>query len=227
MLQALQYLASNPGKDVYQALFFDQGVKFQYPLTSLLFVEWLRAVAAPAVPVLNLINKLLFGATVGGMVFLSLGLADRTELAAQIAERSNRVLIAAVAAAATLCFYPLLIAVSLVQVQILLAALFVFGCYFHVRGQSAASRLMIGSVFDDQAADGSVPGLGPSARRSPFHRRMGRAGCARAHRLGPAVRSGLAGRIPESPFVHRGPWGKLLRKPVRKWVRSPNAHERP
>lgn len=52
MLQARQYLAANPGKDVYQAMFFDHGVKFQYPLTSLLFIEWLRAVTVPALPLL-------------------------------------------------------------------------------------------------------------------------------------------------------------------------------
>ena len=43
MLTARQFLAVNPGQDVYQAVFFGQGVKFQYPVTSLLFIEWLDA----------------------------------------------------------------------------------------------------------------------------------------------------------------------------------------
>ena len=45
MSQALDYLKENPYGMVYQELFFNKGVKFQYPTTSLLLLDFIRAQA--------------------------------------------------------------------------------------------------------------------------------------------------------------------------------------
>ena len=37
---AADWLALHPNSNVYQEIFFTRQIKFQYPLTSLLFVDW-------------------------------------------------------------------------------------------------------------------------------------------------------------------------------------------
>lgn len=45
MSQALDFLKANPYGMVYQELFFNKGIKFQYPTTSLLLLDFIRAQA--------------------------------------------------------------------------------------------------------------------------------------------------------------------------------------
>ena len=99
---------------------------------------------APAIRVLNLVNAVFFVATIVGMILLTLGLADQARLAALPPDRRNRTMLAAVAAVATLCFYPLLKAAALGQIQLVLDALFVFACHGYLRGKSAVSGVLIG-----------------------------------------------------------------------------------
>lgn len=141
MLTARAWLAQHPYQDVYQAVFFDQGVKFQYPVSSLLFIDWLRPDGDAAIRILNEINGVFLAATIGGMVLLTRALADRAGIRRT---GSDRIWLAAVAATGTFCFYPLLRGASIGQMQVVIDALFVFACYTYLLGGSAASGFLIG-----------------------------------------------------------------------------------
>ncbi|WP_191970863.1 glycosyltransferase family 87 protein [Methylobacterium soli] len=146
MLRAQQWLRENPGQDVYQALFFEQGIKFQYPTTSLFYTELQSIIAgSAAVQSLNITNALLFLLAVVGMVLLTLGLVEHTRPSDTKREVRERIGIGFAAAIGTLCFYPLQRAWALGQIQILLDVLFIFSCYAFLHGRSATSGFLLGA----------------------------------------------------------------------------------
>ncbi len=144
MIAARHWLATHSRQDVYQALFFGKGIKFQYPATSLLFIEWLPTDTETSIRMLNLANLLSFVGVVVGMVLVTLGLVDRLQCARLRFDRQSRLLLAAVAAMGTLCFYPLLRALELGQIQVVLDAFFVFACYSYIRGHLSVAGILIG-----------------------------------------------------------------------------------
>lgn len=120
----------NPGDEaVYQAIFFDQGIKFQYALTSLLPVEALMFVLpgddddVPFSP-FDLVSWIAMWMTAVFVVLIFL--ASIEKYAPQYAPRSTaeRVLVALTVLGMTLTFYPLAKAASLGQIQTWINAAF-------------------------------------------------------------------------------------------------------
>ncbi|GAB6968728.1 hypothetical protein JCM25156A_27660 [Komagataeibacter kakiaceti JCM 25156] len=144
MLAVRDWLWGNPDSDAYEHFFFGLGTKFQYPLTSLLAVQWLPLGGASAIRFLNILAVLAWIAIAPGMMLLDLQLARLLALPGLSGQRDGRLWLMGCAALGTLCFYPLMRAVYLGQIQIFLDALFVFACYFLARGQSKWAGILIG-----------------------------------------------------------------------------------
>ncbi|MBL7235996.1 MAG: DUF2029 domain-containing protein [Komagataeibacter hansenii] len=144
MLSVRNWLQLNPDADAYEHFFFGLRTKFQYPLTSLLTVQWLPFAGFTAIRFLNVMATLAWLFMAGGMMLLDLQLARLLGLSDQSDQRGFRLWICVTAVTATVCFYPLMRAVYLGQIQIFLDVLFVFSCYFFVRGQSGWAGALIG-----------------------------------------------------------------------------------
>lgn len=144
MLDVRDWLWLNPDSDAYEHFFFGLGTKFQYPLTSLLAVQWFPMGGQPAVHFLNILAVAAWMAMAFGMVQLDLQLVRLMGMRDLSDQREGRRWLIGCAVLGTVCFYPFMRAVYLGQIQIFLDALFVFACYFLARGQSERAGILIG-----------------------------------------------------------------------------------
>ena len=142
MMDARRWLALHPGGDVYQALFFTGRIKFQYPLSSLLFIDWIPAGSAQTIAICNIANLMLFFLLAFGTALVLAAMADSAFGAA--AAKAYRGQLACIGVLASLCFYPILRALDLGQVQILVDLLFTWACYHYLKGRSFAAGALIG-----------------------------------------------------------------------------------
>lgn len=143
MLAAREWLRAHHGGDVYQALFFNQRIKYQYPNTSLFLIQWLPADRAVATRMLNLVNFGLAAANVVGMMLLMSALVDRMTTAGWKISARKPILVA-IGGVATICYFPFVKALSIGQMQVLLDLLFTAACYFIVRAKPGWSGAMVG-----------------------------------------------------------------------------------
>jgi hypothetical protein len=132
MRQALEYLHTPhlqelfSNKPLYTVLFFDQKVKFQYPLTSLLLLEPLRELAPDGFIHDDLLNTiswigiLLMALMLWRILILSISRYSKLEITSQ----AKKIIILFLCTAFTLTFYPLLKAYVLGQVQVWIDVLF-------------------------------------------------------------------------------------------------------
>ena len=142
MMDARRWLALHPGGDVYQALFFTGRIKFQYPLSSLLFIDWIPAGSAQAITICNVTNLMLFFLLAFGTALVLAAMADNAFGAA--AAKAYRGQLACIGVLASLCFYPILRALDLGQVQILVDVLFTWACYHYLKDKNFAAGTLIG-----------------------------------------------------------------------------------
>ncbi|MBK1840898.1 DUF2029 domain-containing protein [Azospirillum sp. YIM B02556] len=145
MMTAFTWLHDHGQGDVYDAIFFTKHVKFQYPLTSLLVMEALSAVGLLHLRIYALINLLMVVATAGGMALLMRDLAERTGFDQAVRNGGSRWMLAALGAVATLCFFPIVKAFAVGQMQVWLNAAFVFATLFYLRDQRALAGAMLGA----------------------------------------------------------------------------------
>jgi alpha-1,2-mannosyltransferase len=142
MLTAVRWLAAHPGQDLYQQIFFVSHIKFHYPLTSLVFIEWTSQMTfEEAMRLLNLMNLVFAMLCSGGAALLTVTLADQAGVPL---DRRLRLHLAAAAAVATACFLPLVRGLELGQVQVVIDALFILACCAHARGLSALAGALVG-----------------------------------------------------------------------------------
>jgi alpha-1,2-mannosyltransferase len=142
MLTAARWLAAHPGQDIYQQIFFLDRIKFHYPLTSLVFIEWTREMTVEqAMRLLNLMNLGFAMLCSGGAALLTVTLADQAGVPP---DRRLRLHLAAVAVVATACFLPLVRGLELGQVQVVIDALFIFACCAYARGLSVLAGALVG-----------------------------------------------------------------------------------
>ena len=120
MLEALLWFNAHPGGDIYQAVFFQDHTKFQYPLTSLLFLSWMSPASPGALWWLNAINFIFFFSSAFAMGLLTRTLLRGSGIAAVAASRDTGQLVLILVAVATLCFDPVLRALALGQIQVVL-----------------------------------------------------------------------------------------------------------
>lgn len=145
MMTAFTWLHEHGKGNVYNAIFFTQHVKFQYPLTSLLVLEAMSAVGLLHLRIYALINLLMVVATAGGMALLMRELAERMGFDRAVRNGVSRLTLAALGAVAALCFFPVVKAFAVGQMQVWLNAAFVFATLFYVRDQRALAGALLGA----------------------------------------------------------------------------------
>jgi len=124
------------GQPIYDTLFFEQNVKFQYPLTSLLPLIALQKMGLSEDRFLGLVGAfswLAVLAAVGIGVAIFFKLRGRTGLVAGLS-----IFIAGVS------FYPHVKGYALGQIQTFLTMFFVIACYCWLRGKEAAAGVLLG-----------------------------------------------------------------------------------
>lgn len=144
MLRALEWHAQH-SSGMYEEIFFKEGVKFQYPPTSLLPLVGLEALQiTPSYPLLNAINRLVVVLTAAGVGLLShkllapLGARDPTAVL--------RWLVSLYVGFATLLFYPVMMPVSIGQIQVWINSAFVFACIAWYADRRLLAGFLIGCV---------------------------------------------------------------------------------
>ncbi|MBK1842760.1 UbiA family prenyltransferase [Azospirillum sp. YIM B02556] len=145
MIAALDWLHERPGENVYEGVFFKQQIKFQYPVTSLLPLEAMKALGVLNLVAFERVNLLFVLATAAGMAILVLDMAARLQVPGARDDRLTQVLLGGFGFVATLCFYPVLKAFSLGQVQVWLNAAFVFACIALLRDRRVLCGALLGA----------------------------------------------------------------------------------
>jgi alpha-1,2-mannosyltransferase len=142
MLKALAVHYGENWNKIYEAVFFDEAVKFQYPPTSLFYVEILDVVGVGGLRTLNRINLLLFlaNAVVVGAI-ADICARRSTSFRPENMSRLGPILFAV---AATLTFYPLTKAVQLGQIQIWIDLAFSLSILFWLLGKTDVSGALLG-----------------------------------------------------------------------------------
>jgi hypothetical protein len=138
MEAALRHLESGDPRHLYDAVFFDERIKFQYPPTALLPLDALGYLGASSVFArLNVLTWLAVAITAfatGGLLSAGSGGPRRAALFL-------------LGAAATLTFYPVMKAYSLGQIQAWITALLALLLLAWVRGRRTTAGVLLGLVF--------------------------------------------------------------------------------
>ena len=144
MKAALDYAAVQGGS-IYQELFFNEQLKFQYPPSSLLLHQLLAFLnIAPTADLLNRLNWFLVLANALFASWFGIDLARKVEGRAPNSYRSIGVGVLCFWSA--LCFYPVLKAYSLGQVQIWIDVLFTLGCISWLYQKKRLAGAVVGLI---------------------------------------------------------------------------------
>jgi len=148
MQTALDWVRAHPDEPLYQNIFFGQQLKFQYAPTSFLPLEALQALGIDTNPAfLNGVNRALIALTAIGMGLFAWRAFTRFRAAPLDADaRAARWLLTALAVAATLTFYPVMMAYKLGQLQVWINALFVFAALAWLIERRALAGVLIGLI---------------------------------------------------------------------------------
>lgn len=151
MLQALQVSAGANHGHIYEVVFFQQNVKFQYPLTSLLPIDLLDRLGLANVHALNLINAGFFLANLFAISVLAI-LALRKWLPQAGPGPHIDLAAGALAFAAALVFFPFTRAFNLGQVQVVIDLFFTLACiaWFCERKVLAGAALGLACLIKPQ-----------------------------------------------------------------------------
>jgi hypothetical protein len=138
MTQALDLLRRFPGQRVYETLFFSRHVKFQYPPSSLLTLDFGRLLGVSQIWQYNLINAAVLILT--GILF---ALFVR-KILGDVRYRGIQLPVAAVAYIIALRFYPDNLAFEIGQMQLALGLLFLAACYAKLSNRPGLAGGLIG-----------------------------------------------------------------------------------
>jgi alpha-1,2-mannosyltransferase len=156
MAAAYAYLREPPGKPLYQEIFFDQGIKFQYPPSALFALEGMylfgeervrtddETVFAGAPP----INDILGGGFLAITALATAGLVEAglRQAGAVSGSRTLAILRAAIVAGITLTFYPVMKAFTLGQIQLWINSIFALALLCWVLHRRIASGVLMGLI---------------------------------------------------------------------------------
>lgn len=148
MAAALDFVRAHPEAPLYQNVFFEQQLKFQYAPSSFLPLEALQAVGVDTNPAfMNGLNRVLILATAAGMgLFAWRGFTLFRSAPLDADARAARWMLAALAACATLTFYPVMMAYKLGQLQVWINAVFVFAALAWLGDRRALAGVLIGLI---------------------------------------------------------------------------------
>lgn len=142
MRHALAVMRGPDNGQLYEALFMKEHVRFQYPPSSLLPLEFLSALGLSSVGALNRINTLVFVLNAGAISALGWLLFRRGTGVGRDAPPAPAV--AAMAFAASFAFYPLMRAYILGQIQLWIDLLFTLALLAWLLGRRFVAGLLIG-----------------------------------------------------------------------------------
>jgi hypothetical protein len=155
MSRALDFLRGSPSGSVYQTLFFSEHVKFQYPPTGLLILDFLRWIGIRNTSQFNVVNAGLLIAT--GLVFALFSI----QVLGQVRYRSFRFPIGPLAFLLAIRFYPSNLAFQIGQMQVLLGLLFLLACWaiWHDRRFLSGCLIAVAATVKPQFLPLGVLGL--------------------------------------------------------------------
>jgi hypothetical protein len=135
MLEAVKL--HDAGHPIYDTLFFSLSMKFQYPLTALLPLVAVRKIGISEDQILTLLNVASWLA-----IWVTIGFS--TALVFAIRPRLERIAVTLAIGLAGLCFYPMMRAYLLGQIQVFLTMLFAMALYYWVRERPVPAGALIG-----------------------------------------------------------------------------------
>ena len=151
MFKALSYLHSNHEIRIYSQLFFKDGVKFQYPLTSLLPLEFLSQFTSQYQTQINILNFMSWIAVLVTAIFALkvFELSLKSFLPHQTRENSKLDNIVRVLTLLSLCFtfYPIMKAYSLGQLQVFINCFFTISVWCWIKRKYYISGIFIGLMI--------------------------------------------------------------------------------
>jgi alpha-1,2-mannosyltransferase len=143
MIPAYEWVKQAADGTLYQEIFFNRHLKFQYPPSSLMPLAALDALGVPATyEVLNAFGRFVIAATAAGVGAIGWIVLKRLAPAAQ----TTRWAAAFFLAGATLLYQPIMLSYVLGQVQAWLNALFVFACLAVLLEKRFAAGVLVGLV---------------------------------------------------------------------------------
>lgn len=146
MHMALQALGGAAKDALYETLFFAEGVRFQYPPSSLLPLDLLTRIGLGNDVDFDRLNYVFFIINALSMAFLAHIFASKLPLNLTSARKSQtRWAMPMIAFVATFLFYPTIRAVVLGQVQVWIDLMFTLTCIAWVYGYRALPGAMIGA----------------------------------------------------------------------------------
>jgi alpha-1,2-mannosyltransferase len=142
MQGALEVLRGPSASELYETLFFQDKVKFQYPPTSLVYFLALDELGLTDALTLNNINGVLVIVNVGLVLWLFAVSTRRStdETSPPLMQQQHLLLLAAVA----FMFYPVLRGYYIGQIQIWIDVLFTAACLSWVTGRPLLAGVLIG-----------------------------------------------------------------------------------
>jgi len=148
MLEAIRFLREQPGERIYQVLFFERNLKFQYPLTSLVGMDLLqRAFSLGSETVLVLVQVVSRACIpLIGFVFAAL-LMDAAQPPQQRDRAPSGLAWLAATAAGTLsaiAFYPIAQSETLGQIQTIMTLLAALALWAWLRGAPVLAGVCVG-----------------------------------------------------------------------------------
>ncbi|HEY0941142.1 MAG TPA: glycosyltransferase family 87 protein [Steroidobacter sp.] len=138
MRAALDFLDSHDAGNLFQVVFFENGIKFQYPPSSLLFIEPLHAAGLDSNLVLNSINFIAYGLNAVVIALLAGRLATGWLSSAQVQTVRSAALLLAV------MYEPIVLGYAIGQIQVFLNLLFSASCLLLVSGRERSSGVLLG-----------------------------------------------------------------------------------
>jgi hypothetical protein len=142
MWKTIAWWELHPDGDIYQELFFNQHLQFLYPLTSLLPMLGLHALGLDTHRALTLLNFTLFLGCIAVLARMGRTLALSAGLI-QLRTRED-LMVRVLGVCGAICFYPLLKAFTLGQIQVWLDFAYFAACLCYLRGWNTAAGCLMG-----------------------------------------------------------------------------------
>jgi len=148
MFEALSYLQNEHQGSVYSQLFFLKGVKFQYPLTSLLPLAFMRRLLSEtnARTLLDISSRLSIVITIIFCIKI-FNLSLKTKVIEEVKgfySKFNPTIRNLVLLCLGFTFYPIIKAHTLGQVQVFINLFFTLATWFWLNGKDRASGFLVG-----------------------------------------------------------------------------------
>ncbi|MFN3746389.1 MAG: glycosyltransferase family 87 protein [Hyphomicrobiaceae bacterium] len=139
MSEALRVLRSSDGNRLYEKLFFEDRIKFQYPPTSLIYIAALEMLGMTSPDALDAITAVVFAVGCAAFAYLILFLLQPSICHAS----AQQWMLALLLTLAALLYYPSVQALKLGQIQVWINTLFVFACIAWLRGAKATAGALL------------------------------------------------------------------------------------